>query len=187
MIYKKMLVISLLFTVCTLLAYAEEHAREAELVPAVESPFAYRKGPAISLGAGANTYALGDLELTLPNVALELGYGFNERILASVDANALLPRIGIGVRYFLKSPEQSSFMNKLQPFVNIGFASFDLNVDFDSEEIAEDARLSYVVLTAGVGYQPSRYLLTDVSVSLTRFNNVINVVSFAAMAKVILW
>ncbi len=52
MFTKKMLVSLLLFVAFIGLVYAEEHASAPELVPAEESPFAYRKGPAISLGAG---------------------------------------------------------------------------------------------------------------------------------------
>lgn len=168
-IFRKCWLILLLFVVSTLLVHAEE------------SEFAYRNGPAISFAGGGTAY--GGLSLTSPNLALELGWGFDERILISVDLNAILPKIGIGVRYFPKSHD------KLQPFANIGYGSLSSEEIFEAEALP--VSYSYLVATAGVGHQLNRWFIFDLSLSATTFT-ALGIVDWrefsgAAMFRVILW
>ena len=152
MIYKKIFVISLLFAVSTLLAYSEEHAGEAELVPAEVSEFAYRKGPAVSFGLGASNFLITeDVSITLPTGAIEVGYGFSEQLLLYTDLNAILPKIGIGYRYFIPQ-----FNNKFHNFTNFGVGGI--------------GGISYWIITGGIGYQWARWGTTDVSLSYNRFS-----------------
>ena len=167
MFFRKCWLILLLCVASTLLAHAEA------------SEFAYRNGPAISLAGGGTAYS--SLGLTSPNLALELGWGFDERILISADLTAIMPRIGVGVRYFPKSHD------KIQPFANIGYGSLS------SEEIFEETALpvSYFVATAGGGYQLNRWLICDLSLSATTFTafGILDWRDFsgAAMLRIILW
>ncbi len=160
-------------------------------VYAQESSYDYRKGIMAGIGIGGTSLEIrGDVDfgsisfsdsvtITGLCVNLELGYGITDSFLLYTELNSVMPRIGIGYKWY---PNLNLEDRKFYNFTSVGYGGIE--------------SISYTAITGGVGYELAKFAHIDASVSYHNYSlddqlldKIINFYSWQlnVMIRFVLW